>query len=100
MVMRMALPFRLGLKKKGRRPASERRPNGCEAAVCRVALRDLDRVDGGLAAARIVRGVERHLLTLVEAMDAGALERGGVDEHVLVAVVRRDEAEAFLSVVE
>ena len=29
-----------------------------------------------------------------------ALKRGGVDEHVLLAVVRLDEAEAFLIVVE
>jgi hypothetical protein len=27
----------------------------------------------------------------------GALERGGVDEHVLAAIIRLNEAEAFLA---
>ena len=61
---------------------------------------ELDRADGDLAAARIVLGVELHLLAFTQALDAGALERGGVDEYVLLAVVRLDEAEAFLVVVE
>ena len=61
---------------------------------------ELDRADGGLAAARIGLGVELHLLAFAKTLDASALERGGVDEHVLLAVVRLDEAEALLVVVE
>src|SRR5438105_2537478 len=63
-------------------------------------LGDLDGVDRDLAAARIVRGVEGHLLAFMQVVDAGALERGGMNKHILLAVIRRDEAEAFLSVVE
>src|SRR5215212_8112015 len=61
---------------------------------------ELDGADRGLGAARIGLGVELHLLAFAKALDAGALERGGMDEHVLLAVVRLDEAEAFLVVVE
>ena len=61
---------------------------------------ELDGADGDLAATRIVLGVELYLLAFAQALDAGALKRGGVDEHVLLAVVRLDEAEAFLVVVE
>lgn len=63
-------------------------------------LSGLDVVDGGLARAAIFLGVEGNLLTLVEAADAGAFQRGRVDEHVLAAIVRLNEAEAFLTVVE
>src|SRR5258705_49992 len=52
------------------------------------------------AAARIALGVELHLLAFTQAADAGALQRGGVDENVLLAVVRLNEAEAFLIIVE
>ena len=60
----------------------------------------LDVVDGNLAAAAIFGRVEGNLLTFAQPADAGALESGGVDEHVLAAVVGLDEAEAFLIVVE
>src|SRR3954469_5020247 len=63
-------------------------------------LRGLDGVDGDLAGAAVLGGVEGDLLALDEAAQARALQRGGVDEHVLGAVVRLDEAEAFLVVVE
>jgi aryl-alcohol dehydrogenase-like predicted oxidoreductase len=66
----------------------------------RDALGELDRADGGLAVAGIVSRVESHLLTLAQASDAGALQRGGVDEHVLLAIIRQDKAEASLVIVE
>src|SRR5271165_3012035 len=69
-------------------------------AVSHPRLRSLDIADGDLAGASILLGVEGDLLTLVEAAHAGALERRGVDEHVLAAVVRRDKAEALLIIVE
>src|SRR5215210_4291398 len=63
-------------------------------------LSALDVVDGDLAGAAVLGGVESHLLAFGEAAHAGALERRRMDEHVLAAVVRLDEAEAFLIVVE
>src|SRR3546814_15585105 len=66
----------------------------------REALLDLDGADRQLATARIGLGVELHLLALAQAVDAGALQGGGVDEDVLIAVFRLDEAVATLVVVE
>src|SRR5688572_17337002 len=63
-------------------------------------LRDADVVDGDLAGTAVLGGVEGDLLALDETAQAGALERGGVDEDVLAAVVRLDKAEALLIVVE
>src|SRR6266481_7601277 len=62
--------------------------------------RHLDSRDGGLAGAAILLGIEGNLLTLAETAQAGALQRGGVDENVLAAIVWLDESEAFLIVVE
>jgi hypothetical protein len=62
--------------------------------------RGLNVADRDLAGATVFLGVEGNLLTFHEAAHAGALERRGVDEHVLAAVVRLDEAEAFLIVVK
>jgi len=59
-------------------------------ALCR-----LDIVDGKLAGAAILRRVEGNLLAFDEAAHARAFKRGGMDEHVLAAVARQDEAEAF-----
>src|SRR3546814_11186278 len=42
--------------------------------------------------------VELDLLVLVERLVAVGLDRGEVDEHVLAAVLLRDEAEALVSV--
>lgn len=39
--------------------------------------------------------VEGDFLAIDEGAQAGSLDRGDVDEHILGAVVRRDEAEAF-----
>src|ERR687894_478108 len=47
-----------------------------------------------LPAALAVADLERHLLALLHVVPAGALQHGGVQEHVLAAVVRGDEAEA------
>src|SRR5262249_1491646 len=63
-------------------------------------LRGLDVGDGGLAGATVRLGVEGDLLAPGETAHAGALESRGVDEHVLAAVVRLDEAEAPLAIVE
>jgi hypothetical protein len=58
------------------------------------------RATHGIAVAGIVSRVESHLLTLAHASNAGALQCGGVDEHVLLAITRLDKAEAFLVIVE
>jgi len=50
--------------------------------------------------AAVLGRVEGNFLTFHEAAHAGALESGGMDEHVVAAVVGLDEAEAFLIVVE
>jgi hypothetical protein len=46
-------------------------------------LRSLDVVDGDLARAAVLGGVERHLLAFDEAAQAGALEGGRMDETSL-----------------
>jgi len=53
-----------------------------------------------LAGALVGLDLEGDLLAVAQAADAGALERGRVDEDVLAARVRRDEAVALLVVVE
>jgi hypothetical protein len=63
-------------------------------------LGDLDRVDRDLVGTRIVARVEIHLLTLAQTIDAGALQRGGMDEYILIAIVRPNEAKASLIVEE
>lgn len=47
--------------------------------------RGLDVADRDLAGLAVFLSVKGDLLTLVEAVQAGALERGRVDEHVLAA---------------
>src|SRR6476660_2865566 len=46
------------------------------------------------APALVVLDVEGDLVALVQRRNAGALERGRMDEHVFVAALRRDKAEA------
>jgi hypothetical protein len=65
-----------------------------------LALRRLDICNRGLAGAAIFLGIEDNLLALDQSAHSGALQRGGVDEHILTAVIRLDEAKAFLVVVE
>jgi hypothetical protein len=50
----------------------------------------------GLSA--LSHNVERDFLSLVEAMQPGPFHSADVDEHVLAAVIRLDEPEAFLAV--
>jgi hypothetical protein len=64
------------------------------------ALRRLDGADGNLAGAAVFLGVEGNFLAFDEPTHSGAFERGGMDENVLAAVIRLNEAEAFLVVVE
>src|SRR5690606_12435131 len=54
----------------------------------------------GLAAAAVRLDLEGDLLALAELAHAGALDGGRVDEDVLAAVIRLDEAEALVDVVE
>jgi hypothetical protein len=61
-------------------------------------LGDFDRVDRDLGGTRIVARVEIHLLTFAQTIDARALQRGGMDEYILIAIVRPNEAEASLIV--
>ena len=68
------------------------------ALACR-GLRDLKVGCGGLAGAPIGLKIIRDLLTLAETRNAGPLQRRGVDEHVLAAIVRLNEAVALLTVV-
>src|SRR5258708_30790383 len=55
-------------------------------------------VSRGLATAAVRDDVERNLLALVEGAQTSALNGADVNENVLVAVVRLDEAEALLVV--
>ncbi len=52
----------------------------------------------GLARLSISDNVVRDLLSLVEAMHAGAFDRADMHEHILAAVIRLDEAKAFLAI--
>src|SRR5262249_7144663 len=63
-------------------------------------LRDGNPPDRDLAGSRIGLGVEGNLLALLQRRDARALQCGGVDEDVLAAVIRLDETEALVAVVE
>jgi hypothetical protein len=64
------------------------------------ALGSRDGADSDLASAAIFLRVERDLLAFIQAAHASALEGSRVDENVLAAVVRLDEAEALLIVVK
>jgi hypothetical protein len=64
------------------------------------ALRRLDVAYGDLAGAAVFLGIEGNLLAFDQSAHSGTLERGGVDENVLAAVVRLNEAEAFLVIVK
>jgi len=64
------------------------------------ALVKLQGADGNLAGTGILFGFEADLLSVDETANVGPLQRSGVHEDVIAAFVRRDEAEAFLAVVE
>jgi hypothetical protein len=81
-------------------------PQGAVLILCSLGsrrfatLRRLDGAHGDLAAAAVFLSIEHDLLALHQPAHAGALERGGVNEDVLAAVIRLNEAEAFLVVIE
>src|SRR5712671_7600463 len=52
----------------------------------------------GLARPSISNNVEGHLLSFVKAMHPGAFDCADVHEDILAAIIRLDEAEAFLAV--
>ena len=52
----------------------------------------------GLARLWIGDNIERDLLSLVEVSHPGAFDRADVHEDILAAIIRLDEAEAFLDV--
>src|SRR5215207_4625524 len=94
-----ALP-RVDMKQKSRSTGSGSGVRRGHASAQRPTLRGLDVGDGDLAGAAVLGSVEGDLLALNKPAQPGALERSRMDEHVLAAVVRLDEAEAFLIVVE
>ncbi len=61
---------------------------------------EFDGTNRDLTAARIASCIVPHLLTFTQAADAGVFQRGDMDENILFAMVRLNEAEAFLIVVE
>jgi hypothetical protein len=63
-------------------------------------LRGLNVSDGDLTGSAIRLGVKTDLLSLDQTAHSGALERSCVDENVFATVIRLDEAEAFLIVIE
>src|SRR5580698_4470751 len=52
----------------------------------------------GLASLSVCDQVKSNFLSLVEAVESGALNGADVNEHILAAIVRLDEAKAFLAV--
>jgi hypothetical protein len=52
----------------------------------------------GLSRPSIGHDFERNLLSFIKAIHAGALNRADVHKHVLAAIIRLNEAEAFLAV--
>src|SRR3954469_10003459 len=79
-VSAMALPF--GANEMGRRKT--RRPFSSDSLQI-----------GRLGAPRVGLDVERHLLPFVEAAQAGCFHGRDMDEHVLAAAFRGNEAETF-----
>src|SRR5688500_3628118 len=63
-------------------------------------LRCLDLGNGDLAGTAVRFGLEADLLAVTKAANSGPLEGRRVDEDVLVAVVRLNEAEGLLVVVD
>ena len=82
-------------------PSGDRRGGICRFGRLQAqALRDLESPHGDLAGPRVGLSVEGDFLALLQSTDARALERGGVNENVLAAVVRLNEAETLVAVVE
>src|ERR1051326_8453568 len=90
-------------RRMARPPGKKKPPLGKTAAWHSqrdVASGEFDPGDRNLAGPRIVARVEPHLLAFVQSGNAGALQRGGMNEDVLLSVIGLNEAEAFLAVVE
>lgn len=89
-------------KKAGKDPRFERwdRPFHWEAADPFLAL--LERLEVCSAAAAVAAGfdVEADLLAFNETAHAGAIKRADVNENVLAAIFRSDEAKTLLAIVE
>src|SRR6478672_7286663 len=60
----------------------------------------LNVVDSHFAAATVLRRIKGNLLTFSKAANSSALKGGRMNEHVLAAVFRVNEAEALRAVVE
>src|SRR5204862_394998 len=78
-------------------PRSLRADRGGREAAARSSILDVDAL--GLAALLALDHAERDLLTFGERVETGAGQRRAVHEHVLAAVVDRDEAEALRGIV-
>jgi len=76
------------------------RPRRWSRFVAGKALSRFDIAHSDLAGATVLLGIERNLLALHQPAHSGAFERGGMNENVLAAVIRLNEAEALLVVVE
>jgi hypothetical protein len=88
------------------RAGQKNRPEGAVSNLRSLAsgrfatLRRLDGAHGDLAGPAVFLGIERDLLALDQPAHSSALERGSVNEDVLAAVIRLNEAKAFLVVIE
>jgi hypothetical protein len=74
------------------------RPRGRFLLVVRQALCCLDVADGDLAGSAVFLGIEGDFLAFGQVTHSGALKRGGMDKHVLAAIIRLNKAKAFLVV--
>ena len=87
-------------RKIGPKRLKENRPAGAVSIRHFSASDGLNVTDGDLASTAVFLGIEGDFLAFDEATHSGALERGGMDKHVLAAIIGLNEAEAFLVVVE
>src|SRR5215207_6261569 len=94
-----SLRFKLGRKEKAA-PQGERLDWLAQPGLRRSYSGGLDVVDGDLAAAAVLGRVEGNLLTFRQTTQAGTLEGRCMDENVLAAVFRLNEAETLHVVVE
>jgi hypothetical protein len=67
---------------------------------CALASRRLDCSDRKLAGAAILLNIKTDLLALDQPAHSGAFERGGMNENIVAAVIRLNEAETFLVIVK
>ena len=63
-----------------------------------IVLEGLKLSSGGLAAPAVLLEFEGDFLAFLQASKTSTLDRGDVDENVIAALVRLDEAKAFLAV--